>query len=223
MIPEVIHDMQFVWRCCSSSISGNISESVMQRTQPLGRAASYAAVSAFAKAEMREEVLRGYIYPSRNRFNEQFKERAKDTPLFNNQLRSRNLQAQLNMIDHTIIAVPEDKFKECLNLYVKAFRASWIPDEFGEYTAGLGSKLDSSIEDYTLADLWVKGVKEGVTKTHLALRAKGKRPGEDSVTRRLTMQPLLTRIFFFFFSRSRDETVFEIKLQLLCFQPLNSM
>ncbi|TFB07584.1 hypothetical protein CCMA1212_000069 [Trichoderma ghanense] len=142
------------------------------RTQPLGRAASYAAVSAFAKAEMREEVLRGYIYPSRNRFNEQFKERAKDTPLFNNQLRSRNLQAQLNMIDHTIIAVPEDKFKECLNLYVKAFRASWIPDEFGEYTAGRGSKLDSSIEDYTLADLWVKGVKEGVTKTHLALRAK---------------------------------------------------
>ncbi|KAL6877287.1 glyoxalase family protein [Trichoderma longibrachiatum] len=78
------------------------------------------------------------------------------------------------MIDHTVIVVPEDKFKECLDLYVKAFEplGYQVSYQFGEYTAGLGSKLDATIADYKLADLWVKGVKEGVTKIHLALRAK---------------------------------------------------
>ena len=87
------------------------------------------------------------------------------------------------MIDHTVIAVPEDKFKECLDLYVKAFEplGYQIAYQFGEYTAGLGSQLEP-IKDYKLADLWVKGVKEGVTKTHLALRAKGKRSRVDSMT-----------------------------------------
>lgn len=89
------------------------------------------------------------------------------------------------MIDHTVIVVPEDKFKECLDLYVKAFEplGYQVSYQFGEYTAGLGSKLDATIADYKLADLWVKGVKEGVTKIHLALRAKGKRTKADFLTR----------------------------------------
>ncbi|KAL6870271.1 Glyoxalase/Bleomycin resistance protein/Dihydroxybiphenyl dioxygenase [Trichoderma novae-zelandiae] len=76
-------------------------------------------------------------------------------------------------IDHTIVAVPEDKFKECLDLYAKALEplGYQIVYQFGEYTAGLGSKFDTA-EGYKPADLWIKGVKEGVIKTHIALRAR---------------------------------------------------
>ncbi|RFU74670.1 glyoxalase family [Trichoderma arundinaceum] len=73
-------------------------------------------------------------------------------------------------IDHASITVPEDKFKECLDLYVKALEPLGyeIAYQFGEYTAGLGSKLDV-VENYKVADFWVLGAKEG-SKTHIAFR-----------------------------------------------------
>lgn len=77
-------------------------------------------------------------------------------------------------IDHIVLLVPEDKFKECLELYAKALEplGYQIVHEFGEYTAGLGSKLDSK-ENFKAADFWAIGAKESV-KAHIAFRASGK-------------------------------------------------
>ncbi|KAL7958471.1 Glyoxalase/Bleomycin resistance protein/Dihydroxybiphenyl dioxygenase [Trichoderma compactum] len=74
-------------------------------------------------------------------------------------------------IDHTTISVPEDKFKECVALYVKALEPLGyeIAYQFGEYTVGLGSKLDAR-EGYKVADFWAEGAKEG-SKAHIAFRA----------------------------------------------------
>ncbi|KAM6478891.1 Glyoxalase/Bleomycin resistance protein/Dihydroxybiphenyl dioxygenase [Trichoderma sp. SZMC 28011] len=75
-------------------------------------------------------------------------------------------------IDHTSISVPEDKFKECVALYVKALEPLGyeIAYQFGEYTVGFGSKLDAR-EGYKVADFWAKGAKEETTKAHIAFRA----------------------------------------------------
>ncbi|KAL7951215.1 Glyoxalase/Bleomycin resistance protein/Dihydroxybiphenyl dioxygenase [Trichoderma barbatum] len=74
-------------------------------------------------------------------------------------------------IDHTSLSVPEDKFKECVALYVKALEplGYQIAYEFGEYTVGLGSKFDAG-GDYKVADFWVAGAKES-GKAHIAFRA----------------------------------------------------
>ncbi|KAL6815996.1 Glyoxalase/Bleomycin resistance protein/Dihydroxybiphenyl dioxygenase [Trichoderma sp. SZMC 28013] len=77
-------------------------------------------------------------------------------------------------IDHTSISVPEDKFKECVALYVKALEPLGyeIAYQFGEYTVGFGSKLDAR-EGYKVADFWAKGAKEVAkegAKAHIAFR-----------------------------------------------------
>lgn len=81
-------------------------------------------------------------------------------------------------IDHTSISVPEDKFKECVALYVKALEPLGyeIAYQFGEYTVGFGSKLDAR-EGYKVADFWAKGAKEVAkegAKAHIAFRTSGK-------------------------------------------------
>jgi hypothetical protein len=79
-------------------------------------------------------------------------------------------------IDHTALAVPEDKYRECLDLYLKALEPLGykIAYEFGDYTVGLGSQLNA-VEDYKVADFWVLGAKEAV-KVHIAFRAESKNP-----------------------------------------------
>ncbi|EHK23281.1 uncharacterized protein TRIVIDRAFT_111152 [Trichoderma virens Gv29-8] len=74
-------------------------------------------------------------------------------------------------IDHTSISVPEDKFKECVALYVKALEPLGyeIAYQFGEYTVGLGSKLDAR-DNYKAADFWAIGTKESGGKAHVAFR-----------------------------------------------------
>ncbi|KAH6606223.1 glyoxalase family [Trichoderma cornu-damae] len=74
-------------------------------------------------------------------------------------------------IDHTSITVPEDKFKECLELYVKALEplGYQIAHQVGEYVVGLGSNLDA-VENYKAADFWIVGGKESA-KAHIAFRA----------------------------------------------------
>ncbi|KAH8127388.1 hypothetical protein ACSS6W_003001 [Trichoderma asperelloides] len=77
-------------------------------------------------------------------------------------------------IDHTTIVVPEDKFRECLALYVKALEPLGyrVVYEFGENIVGLGSEFDT-VENYKVADFWLFGAKES-TKAHVAFRAENR-------------------------------------------------
>ncbi|KAL7932436.1 Glyoxalase/Bleomycin resistance protein/Dihydroxybiphenyl dioxygenase [Trichoderma chlorosporum] len=74
-------------------------------------------------------------------------------------------------IDHILISVPEDKFKECVALYVKALEpiGYQVVHEYGENIVGLGSKLEAAAGGIS-ADFWVVGAKES-SKTHIAFRA----------------------------------------------------
>lgn len=78
-------------------------------------------------------------------------------------------------IDHTTIVVPEDKFRECLALYVKALEPLGyrVVYEFGENIVGLGSELDV-VENYKVADFWLFGAKEATNKAHVAFRTESK-------------------------------------------------
>lgn len=77
-------------------------------------------------------------------------------------------------IDHTTIVVPEDKFRECLALYVKALEPLGyrVVYEFGDNVVGLGSEFDT-VENYKVADFWLFGAKEAI-KAHVAFRTESK-------------------------------------------------
>lgn len=81
-------------------------------------------------------------------------------------------------IDHTGLQVPEDKFQECLKVYLEALKplGYGIVHQFGPTVVGLGSSRDA-IPDYKPSDFWLIGTKESKsTPTHIAFRSDGKSP-----------------------------------------------
>lgn len=79
-------------------------------------------------------------------------------------------------IDHTSIQIPEDKFQECLNVYLAALKPLGyeIVHQFGPHVVGMGSSKEAA-GDQKHADLWLIGTKDDTGKgTHVAFRTDGK-------------------------------------------------
>jgi hypothetical protein len=78
-------------------------------------------------------------------------------------------------LDHTSLHVPQDKFQECLRLYLAALSPLGyeVRRQMGETVVALGSTLDTG--NVPPADFWVIGTNDSNPRTaHLAFRAPGK-------------------------------------------------
>lgn len=82
-------------------------------------------------------------------------------------------------IDHTALCIPEDKFQDCLKVYLAALKPLGYEQRvsFGPTIIGMGSTEGPSRE-YTnpimkATDFWLKGVKESVPPIHFAFGTKG--------------------------------------------------
>lgn len=78
-------------------------------------------------------------------------------------------------IDHTSLQVPEDKFQECLKVYLAALKPLGyeIVHQFGPHVVGLGSTKDI-VKDYKPSDFWIIGTKEATAGgLHVAFRTQG--------------------------------------------------
>ncbi|KAF4589046.1 glyoxalase family protein [Ophiocordyceps camponoti-floridani] len=84
-------------------------------------------------------------------------------------------------IDHTCLAVPKDKFRECLNIYLEALKPLGyeIRHQYGETVIGLGAP-DKHIPGYQQADFWLVGIDASSSHgLHLAFTAPD-RPTVDA-------------------------------------------
>lgn len=80
-------------------------------------------------------------------------------------------------IDHTSLHVPQDKFQDCVKLYLAALKPLGYETrrQFGETVVALGSSFDK--ENCPPADFWVIGTDDPTARTaHLAFRASGMYP-----------------------------------------------